>query len=87
MAGNIVQDQALLLKVVTQDVAQVNKEIIVQSLNVLNFEISKSMASGDPGLPGLPAVSHVEQEQDLAQEAAAVLDLHVVEQVAQDQAS
>ena len=87
MAGNIVQDQALLLKVVTQDVAQVNKEIIVQSLNILNFEIFKSMASGDPGLPGLPAASHVAQEQDLAQEVAAVLDLTVVEKVAQDQAS
>ena len=44
------------------------------------------MESGDPGLPGLPAVSHVAQEQDLDQEAAAVLDLHVVEEVAQDQA-
>ena len=42
------------------------------------------MASGDLGLPGLPAVSHVEQEQDLDQEAAAVPDLTVVEEVALD---
>ena len=44
------------------------------------------MAFGGPGPAGLPAVSHVEQEQDLAQEAAAVLDLLVVEEVALDQA-
>ena len=44
------------------------------------------MESGDPGLPGLPAASHVAQEQDLDLEAAVVLDLHVVEEVAQDQA-
>ena len=44
------------------------------------------MASGDYGLPGLPAASHVAQEQDLDLEAAVVLDLHVVEEVAQDQA-
>ena len=40
------------------------------------------MASGDPGPAGLPAASHVEQELDLAQEAAAVLDLLVVEKAA-----
>ena len=44
------------------------------------------MASGDPGLPGLLAASHAAQEQDLDQEAAAVLHLLVVEKVAQDQA-
>ena len=44
------------------------------------------MAFGGPGPAGLPAVSHVAQEQDLDQEAAAVLDLHVVVEVAQDQA-
>ena len=44
------------------------------------------MAIGDPGLAGLPAVSHVVQEQDLALGAVAVLPLHVAETVAQDQA-
>ena len=44
------------------------------------------MAFGGPGPAGLPAVNHVAQEQDLDQEAAAVLDLPVVEEVAQDQA-
>ena len=44
------------------------------------------MASGDLGLPGLPVASHVAQEQDLAREVAAVLDLTVVEKVALDQA-
>ena len=42
------------------------------------------MASGDPGPAGLPAASHVAPEQDLAQEAAAVPDLLVVEKVALD---
>ena len=42
------------------------------------------MASGDPGLPGLLAASHVEQEQDPDPEAAAVLHLLVVEKLAQD---
>ena len=42
------------------------------------------MASGDPGPGGLPVASHVALEQDLAQEAAAVLDLLVVEKVALD---
>ena len=44
------------------------------------------MESGDPGLPGLPAARHVEQEQDLDLEAAAVLNLLVVENIARDQA-
>ena len=44
------------------------------------------MVIGDIGLPGQPAASHVAQEQDLAQEAVAVLHLHVVAQVARDQA-
>ena len=44
------------------------------------------MAIGDTGLAGQLAVSHVAQEQDLALEAVAVLPLHVVEQVALDQA-
>ena len=44
------------------------------------------MASGDLGLPGLPVASHVEQEQDIDQEAAAVLGLTVVGKAAQDQA-
>ena len=43
------------------------------------------MAFGGPGPAGLPAVSHVAQEQDLALEAVAVLPLHVVEQLALDQ--
>ena len=44
------------------------------------------MVTGDPGLAGLPAASHAEQEQDLDQEPAAVLRLLVVEKVVQDQA-
>ena len=44
------------------------------------------MASGDLGLPGLPAVSHAVQEQDQDQEAAAVLALTVAGKAAQDQA-
>ena len=44
------------------------------------------MVTGDPGLLGLPAASHAEQEQDLDQEPAAVLRLLVVEKVVQDQA-
>ena len=44
------------------------------------------MVTGDPGLAGLLAASHVEQEQDLDQEAAAVLPLLVVEKLAKDQA-
>ena len=44
------------------------------------------MASGDPGLVGLPAASHVAPEQDLAQEAAAILTLLVLEKIALDQA-
>ena len=44
------------------------------------------MESGDLGLPGLPAASHVEQEQDFALEAAVVLNLLVVEDIARDQA-
>ena len=43
------------------------------------------MASGDPGPGGLPVASHVALEQDLAQEAAAVLDLLVEGEAAQDQ--
>ena len=44
------------------------------------------MAIGDPGLAGLLAARHAAQEQDLDQEAAAVLRLLVVEKLAQDQA-
>ena len=44
------------------------------------------MAIGATGADGLPAVSHVEQEQDLVLGAVAVLPLLVVEQVALDQA-
>ena len=44
------------------------------------------MAIGGTGADGLPAVSHVEQERDLALGAVAVLPLHVVETVALDQA-
>ena len=44
------------------------------------------MASGDPGLDGLLAASHVEQEQDLDPEPAAVPPLLVVGKVVQDQA-
>ena len=44
------------------------------------------MATGIPGLAGLPAASHVAQEQDHDQEAVPVLPLHVVEKVVQDQA-
>ena len=44
------------------------------------------MEIGATGLDGLPVASHVEQEQDLALGAVAVLPLHVVEQVALDQA-
>ena len=43
------------------------------------------MESGVPGLSGLPAASHVAQELDLAQEAAAVLDLLVEGKAALDQ--
>ena len=42
------------------------------------------MVIGDPGLAGQPAASHVAQEQDLAQEAAAVLDLLVEGKAARD---
>ena len=42
------------------------------------------MASGPPGLAGLPAASLVAQELDLAQEAAAVLDLLVEGKAARD---
>ena len=42
------------------------------------------MVNGDPGLAGLPAASLVAQEQDLAQEAAAVLDLLVEGKAALD---
>ena len=44
------------------------------------------MVIGDPGRAGHPAASHVAQEQELDQEAAAVPDHPVVEEVAQDQA-
>ena len=44
------------------------------------------MAIGDYGKAGLPVASHVAQEQDPDQEAAAVLPLLVVEKVAQGQA-
>ena len=44
------------------------------------------MEIGDTGADGLPALRHVAQEQDLALGAVAVLPLHVVEQLALDQA-
>ena len=44
------------------------------------------MASGDPGLPGLLAASHVAQEQDLDTEDVTGLPLLVVAEVVQDQA-
>ena len=44
------------------------------------------MATGDPGLPGLLAASHVAQEQDIDQEAVAGLRLLVVAEVVPDQA-
>ena len=52
---------------------------------IINLPL-QSMVTGDPGLLGLPAASHAEQEQDLDQEPAAVLRLLVVEKVVQDQA-
>ena len=42
------------------------------------------MANGDHGKAGLPAASHVAQEQDPDQEAVAVLLLLVVEKLALD---
>ena len=44
------------------------------------------MVNGDHGPGGLPVASHVAPEQDLAQEAAAILDLLVLEKIALDQA-
>jgi len=58
----------------------------VLPLKIVTQDVVQLMAIGDPGLPGLPAASHVEQEQDQDQEAAAILDLHVAEEAAQDQA-
>jgi len=55
-------------------------------LKIVTQDVVQLMVIGDLGLPGLPVASHVEQEQDLGQEAAAVLDLHVAEEAAQDQA-
>jgi len=53
--------------------------------NVTQYVV-QLMVIGDPGLAGLPAASHVAQEQDLALEAVAVLLLLVAELVALDQA-
>jgi len=89
VASHVEQEQDLALEAVAVLHLRVVEQVALDQAHThktVTHNVAQLMAIGATGADGVPAASHVEQEQDLALGAVAVLHLHVVEQVALDQA-
>jgi len=88
VASHVAPEQDL-----AQEAAAVPDLLVVEKAALVQVPCGKTvihnvvqlMVNGDPGPAGLPVASLVAQEENLASEAAAVLDLLVVEKIALDQ--